>query len=881
MKTKRLPRMALAFALCGSLMFGGCKKYDDAIDRLEQMIGKNSSDIAAMKTQLAALADKNVVENVLPIDGGFRITFKRPEGSTFTYDIVNGKDGKDGVNGKDGKDGHSPLIQISPVTGNWEVQQGFTISGEPIMVDTGIPATGPKGDKGDEGDKGEKGEKGDPGQGAGDKGEKGDKGDKGDDGNSPVITIETVAGKQYWHVDGSNTHVQAYYGDIAMVDMPEGYYVTFTDSNGLSSDPIFLPKEKVAVSGLTLVPTLHYNDAPMVFFPRIVDDQTNRNTEMQGYAAITYNLNPFGVATDNFKSTGLLTQLTERVLVPFRSSGASPDPNFEQVGTEVKTFGDITVRYRPVVNTASSPAFPASADNQNLNIALQVENTHTSISSAGQRYVASPFHIAREELIEKDEVTIEKAAHDPNAAPAYKLMNGVLPNYNGGMHRFEDPMSPSSAALALSVAAALTKTGHDFTLDVDEDTESGTGGIALEDALRGFFARAQLNSQIVSMDDHGLDGYDLRFSLAAGGPADQADRLAIDPNTGHIKVKEPAPGSINTAAAGKLAIVKVDLCASPATSSILATRYVNVGFTSGQAPPTPQPIQTVGTVTIALANDPTGTEDIAWPDPSQSLDNVYVQTGLTAAGFHAAYTFAPNGANPAGFDFVDMDDPAQATARKVTVHQNLVNPGTYVLKGMYTSPNPIHPDVHVEVTVTVSQTGGQLYAGWPETFESPSEPKGSYNMPAIGNNVTLHTGQWHLYRAIIASTVGRDRIVSGDNAVRMQQDRSDDAYLQMNFDVPNGASKVTFWYGSYWNDPSCSFALEYSQDQGSTWQQTGPAITDAHKTSADPNSKQASFLMNIQGPVRFRITKKGLGASSDNVQNGRLGIDDFAIYSSN
>ncbi|MFC3196960.1 DUF5689 domain-containing protein [Parapedobacter deserti] len=173
---------------------------------------------------------------------------------------------------------------------------------------------------------------------------------------------------------------------------------------------------------------------------------------------------------------------------------------------------------------------------------------------------------------------------------------------------------------------------------------------------------------------------------------------------------------------------------------------------------------------------------------------------------------------------------------------------------------------------------GRLYAGWPETFEEPSHPKGSYNMPDIGNNVSFQTGEWHLYQAIIGTTAGRDRIVSGSNAIRMQQNRSDDEYLQMNFDVPHGASKVTFWYGSYYTDRSCTFQLEYSIDQGQTWNIVGEPIRDAHTTSESLDAKQAVFLVDIAVPVRFRINKLGLGQSSPTVENGRLGIDDFAVY---
>lgn len=175
---------------------------------------------------------------------------------------------------------------------------------------------------------------------------------------------------------------------------------------------------------------------------------------------------------------------------------------------------------------------------------------------------------------------------------------------------------------------------------------------------------------------------------------------------------------------------------------------------------------------------------------------------------------------------------------------------------------------------------GKIYPGWPETFEEPAGPKGSYNMPDIDNNMTFATGEWHLYYAIIGTTAGRDRIVSGVNSIRMQQNSSFDEYVQMNFDVPDGASKVTFWYGSYYNDRSCTFRLEYSTDQGVTWQQTGEDISDAHTQAESSDAKQAVFLMDIQGPVRFRINKLGLGVSSPTVNNGRLGIDDFAIYKS-
>jgi hypothetical protein len=169
---------------------------------------------------------------------------------------------------------------------------------------------------------------------------------------------------------------------------------------------------------------------------------------------------------------------------------------------------------------------------------------------------------------------------------------------------------------------------------------------------------------------------------------------------------------------------------------------------------------------------------------------------------------------------------------------------------------------------------GPLYASFPEDFESPdASVKGSYNM--TNNNVNLKTGSWRLYQAILANTSGRDRFnPAGKQCIRMQQGLSENAYVEMNFDLPYGASKVTLSYGSYYTDPGSTWKLEYSTDGGVTWTQVGNDIKDA---SATP--KVATFLMNITSPVRFRINKLGLGASNGTtIFNGRLSIEDIAIY---
>lgn len=182
------------------------------------------------------------------------------------------------------------------------------------------------------------------------------------------------------------------------------------------------------------------------------------------------------------------------------------------------------------------------------------------------------------------------------------------------------------------------------------------------------------------------------------------------------------------------------------------------------------------------------------------------------------------------------------------------------------------PQLQMRTLADALNASGPIYAGFPESFEIPVyTDKSSYNM--ADNNRQLSTGNWLLYQSILGNTGGRDVIVSGSQAIRFQQNLTVSALLQMNFDLPNGASKVTVWYATYYTDKPSTWRLEYSQDQGQTWTQVGQNVSDVTQ-----QHKMATFLMDISGPVRFRINKLGLGASSSTVNNGRLGIDDFAVY---
>lgn len=164
---------------------------------------------------------------------------------------------------------------------------------------------------------------------------------------------------------------------------------------------------------------------------------------------------------------------------------------------------------------------------------------------------------------------------------------------------------------------------------------------------------------------------------------------------------------------------------------------------------------------------------------------------------------------------------------------------------------------------------GALHTGFPESFEAPdAATKASYNSGT--NLITAGTGTWYILQAILANTVLSDKFnAPGKQCIRMQQNLTTSGYVQMNFDVPN-ASKVTVFYGKYGTDARSTLRLESSINGGTTWVAVGANITDM----PDKGNKQATWAVNFSVPVRFRINKVGTGTSN----NGRLSIDDFAIY---
>ncbi|MEQ7801044.1 DUF5689 domain-containing protein [Pedobacter sp. ASV1-7] len=172
---------------------------------------------------------------------------------------------------------------------------------------------------------------------------------------------------------------------------------------------------------------------------------------------------------------------------------------------------------------------------------------------------------------------------------------------------------------------------------------------------------------------------------------------------------------------------------------------------------------------------------------------------------------------------------------------------------------------------------GAAYANFPEDFElAAASAKASYVMPATNDMVAFKTGTWRIYQGIIGDVVNVDKFnPTGKQAIRLKDQLTESAYIEMNFDLSSGASKVTFSYGvpALGAITPSTFDLEYSQDGGTTWKKVGNSITYAAK-----DAKLAIFNVNVSGPVRFRINKLGLGPNTSSVDNGYLNIDDFKVY---
>ncbi len=175
------------------------------------------------------------------------------------------------------------------------------------------------------------------------------------------------------------------------------------------------------------------------------------------------------------------------------------------------------------------------------------------------------------------------------------------------------------------------------------------------------------------------------------------------------------------------------------------------------------------------------------------------------------------------------------------------------LSGCKHTQTPIpHTSAHLhEEDFAVS--GGGVYLGWPETFESGT--KTSYS----AGNVTLSTGVWNLTDALLGTSTSDRK--NGTKSVRIQNTGK----LSMTFDLSQGASSVSILHAKFGTDANSSWDLYASTNNGSTWSKLGNTITTSSTTL-----QAATFPITFTGNIRFEVRKLG---------GGRLNIDNFQIQS--
>jgi hypothetical protein len=150
-----------------------------------------------------------------------------------------------------------------------------------------------------------------------------------------------------------------------------------------------------------------------------------------------------------------------------------------------------------------------------------------------------------------------------------------------------------------------------------------------------------------------------------------------------------------------------------------------------------------------------------------------------------------------------------------------------------------------------------------EGFEvGSSSPKTAYDVSptgsANGDNVTLPSGSWNLYDALVGNLSGDLKSGSWSGRIR------NTGKITMLFDVTSGISTVMVKHGTYSGDAASQWGLWYSTNGGSSWTQSGT------NTTSGSTLQTQTFTLNVSGSVRLEIRKLSGGSA-------RLNIDDIAI----
>lgn len=748
MKIRKLTKIALAFVLSNTLLFEGCKKYDDDLSRLE-------GQISSLKTDLDQLAKGSTIEKVNVIPDGLELILVDYQGNKNTHKVTNGKDGVDGQPGT--------IWQINSTSKEWEYSKDGGWASTGIIAQGKDGKDGLPGQDGQDGLPGQDGQDGLPGQDGKDgkdglPGQNGQDGLPGTNGTTPEIKEDLSSGKFYWWIGTTNTGIIAYPGEVYAIDGTEGVTVTIWSADGSSPIDVYFSKTKNSITSITLIPDMVTAEAgtAVINFPRIIIGADKNNTLMSGVTFVSYKLNPFGVNPNKYDIEGFVSQYN-REAPKLRSGSGDALENFNvSVDQQATTFGELRLKVTAPTDANNPFAKLAASGKDRMNIALRVNNTWAGQQAGDPNMykVTSSYNVAMEELINNSELTIEKI-DEASVAPEYKLFPTDIENnyYNtyfptNDYHYFID----NDVAFLLSTNSQNTLVNFDnsadfastekaylrdkailFTLSYKEDAATNVGGIApyrggidLSEKLKGFFVRQfSTGERLVSMDENGFMGYKLKFSIpgaynpanasaTAIDPTDHNSYITLDPD-GKVKVNLTGGGGYNINAVGKTPIVKVDMVTDDGAATVMATRYIKLGISQTIAP------TAVGTV-LATATAPAhllvgGAAAMAAVPltyvVNSGLDDLLGTLNMTSSQFYSTYQIHPSTpqvitGGPAGAPTGNLQLITNAASKETRLRINGVNvrPGTYTIKTKYTpiTPNPAEPPIDLTVTVTLDES---------------------------------------------------------------------------------------------------------------------------------------------------------------------------------
>jgi len=193
------------------------------------------------------------------------------------------------------------------------------------------------------------------------------------------------------------------------------------------------------------------------------------------------------------------------------------------------------------------------------------------------------------------------------------------------------------------------------------------------------------------------------------------------------------------------------------------------------------------------------------------------------------------------------------------------------------NPTVFYNEVGVyDVTLTVTNEDGsdsEIKTGYitvnePGPFFEDFEVmtgSGSYN----GASVTFATGNWYIKGY---TTMDNNDRRNGARSIRLRGNATDEGHrAEMEFDKPDGASVISFKYGSYSSHSGGVIQLFVSTDEGDSWEAVGEAITAPSWIDGGEILQTAEIDVYIMGNIRIKIEKVNAAA------NTSVNIDDIEI----